>query len=82
MKSCKDCKHWRLPVSEYGEIPGVGTCQAVVQYWDATEWTEDYDKRQLITKHAGKLAFVQDGSDYYASLKTMPTFGCVQWEAK
>mgnify|MGYP001350270383 CR=1 FL=1 len=81
MNTCKTCKHWEKPESDYGEVPGTGKCKAVVQFWKATEWNDDYDKRSLKTEYATKLAFVQDGSDYYAELKTLPDFGCVQHEA-
>lgn len=82
MERCKTCKHWGKPKSDYGEVPGTGICKAVVQFWNATEWTND-DKRTLKTEYAAKLAFVQDGSYYYyyAELKTLPDFGCVQHES-
>lgn len=79
---CKTCKHRRKPENEFGEIPGVGKCLAAVQYWDATEWTEDCDTRVLRKEYANKLAFVNDGSDYRAELFTFPDFGCVQHETK
>jgi hypothetical protein len=79
VERCKTCKHWEKPESDYVEFPGTGKCKAVLQFWNATEWI-DYDKRMLKTEHAGKLAFVQDGSDYYAELKTLQDFGCVQHE--
>ena len=80
MKQCKTCKHWSQPDNDYGEVPGAGNCKAVIQFWNATEWTGDYAKRTLKPEYVGKLAFVQDGSDYYAELKTLPDFGCVQHE--
>ena len=81
MERCKTCKHWQAPEGEYGEVPGTGKCGAVVMFWDATEWSEDYDHRTLKPEYKNKLAFAQDGSDYYAALKTMPDFGCVQHES-
>lgn len=81
MERCKTCKHWEKPESDHGEVPGTGKCKAVVQFWDATEWDDDYEKRTLKQKYAGRRAFVQDGSDYYAELKTLSDFGCVQHEA-
>lgn len=81
MERCKTCKYWQKPDSDYGEVPGTGKCTAVVQFWNATEWDEDYDKRTLKSEYANRLAFVQDGSDYYAELKTLPDFGCVQHES-
>ncbi len=80
MQRCKTCKHWEKPERDHGEVPGTGRCRAVVMFWNATEWTVDYDKRTLKPEYAGKLAFVQDGSDYMAELKTLPAFGCVQHE--
>ena len=80
MGKCKNCRFWEMPQNnKYGEVPGVGRCTAVVQFWDATQWDEDYDNRQLKSEYAGKLAFVQDESDCHAELKTMPEFGCVQF---
>lgn len=81
MKRCKTCKHWEKPESYYGEVPGTGNCKAVVQFWDCTEWKADGNFRGLKNECANKLAFVQDGSDYYAELKTLPDFGCVQHES-
>jgi hypothetical protein len=80
MKRCKTCKHWDVPESEYGEVPGTGTCKAVPQFWAVTEWTDDHEKRTLKPEFVGRLAFVQDCSDYYAEFKTLPDFGCVQHE--
>jgi len=81
MGKCKTCKHWVKPESDYGEVPGTGNCKAVVQFWNATEWNApDYEERTLKPEYSTTLAFVQDGSDYYAELKTLPDFGCVQHE--
>lgn len=84
MELCKTCKFWEKPESDYGEIPGVGTCKNVPPFWDVTEWTENYNTRQLKPQYAGKLAFAQDGSErhYMATLMTMPDFGCVQHKSK
>lgn len=78
MERCKTCKHWKKPKGEFGEIPGVGICMATAQFWDAAEWASDGESRILKPAYADRLAFVQDGSDYLAELKTMPDFGCVQ----
>lgn len=82
MNKCKTCKFWQEPENGYGEIPGVGKCSAVVQFWDATEWNKNSSTRVINEKYSGKLAFVEDGSDYYAALKTFPDFGCIQHEEK
>ena len=80
MERCKTCKHWEKPRNDYGEVPGTGTCNAIPQLWDASEWDDDGESRVLKTKHADRLAFLQDGSDYLAMLKTLPDFGCVHHE--
>jgi hypothetical protein len=80
MERCKTCKHWEKPESDYGEVPGTGKCKAVPQFWDVTEWARDYGTRTLKPEYADRLAFVQDGSDYRAELKTLADFGCVQHE--
>lgn len=78
MERCNTCKYWQKPENDYGEVPGTGNCQAVPQFWEVTEWSEDCDTRVFKPEYAGSLAFVQDGSDYRAVLKTLPDFGCVQ----
>jgi hypothetical protein len=81
MERCKTCKFWEPPKNEsYGEVPGVGRCAKVVQFWNATEWAADGEGRKLLPEFTADLAFVQDGSDYRADLYTKPEFGCVQHE--
>ena len=82
MKLCKYCKYWQEPDSEYGEIIESGTCKAVPPLWEVTQWAEDYTSRSIKAEYANTLAFVQDGSDYIARLKTLPNFWCVMWEEK
>jgi hypothetical protein len=79
---CGNCKYWIEPENSYGEIPGIGQCEAVVEYWDAGEWDNDGETRKLKPRYKEKLAFVQDGSDYSASLHTFSEFGCVQFVKK
>jgi hypothetical protein len=47
---------------------------------NATEWDKDYERRVLIEKYRGVLAFAVDGSGYIANLLTLPNFGCVMHE--
>lgn len=99
IKNCKTCKYWVEPESyTMGEVPGVGKCIAVVNFWDAAKWVEADDPafkhllkegqpdylpfRVLKPEYAAKLAFVQDASNYSAQLKTKAEFGCVQHEPK
>lgn len=83
LNRCKTCAHWCQPINKRIEIPSIGICDAVVMYWDATKWSYgDEITRSLKPEYKGSLAFVQDASDYSASLMTLPAFGCVQWAAK
>lgn len=80
---CKTCKFWDPPISDnYGEVPGVGRCSKVVQFWDATEWDDEGYGRRLKPEFSDALAFVQDGSDFRADLYTHPAFGCIQHASK
>lgn len=81
MNRCNTCKHWQRPENDYGEIPGTGKCNAVVEFWVAAEWDENYEKRDLKPEYANKLAFVKDSSSHFAEMTTSPMFGCVQHES-
>lgn len=83
---CQTCRHWsrdddnadRASYGVYAPIAAAGRCTYPAQLWDATEW-DDEGERVIRQKYADRLAFLQDGIDYYAApLMTMPTFGCVQ----
>jgi len=80
-KACKTCRHWDTSAPyQPGKGLGLGECKAVVMLWDATRWSEDGESREIVSEHAGKKAFVQDGSDYTASLFTLADFACTQYE--
>lgn len=82
---CENCKHWEdMGDVEYPIYIGVGRCKRVKMFWDSTEWKEiEYqDARVLKAESINDKAFVQDGSDYHATLITRPDFGCVQYEAQ
>jgi len=82
MQQCQTCELWKQPRQPAVEIPGLGVCSYTPMYWNATDWSENGDRRILHPKYSGKLAFVQDGSDYLANLLTLPTFGCVAHKEK
>jgi hypothetical protein len=82
MKLCKTCSHWDRYESKFATLVNSGKCHAVVQYWDYTDWAADGESRIAKTEYKDKLAFVQDGSDYYAELQTLENFGCVQHKDK
>lgn len=79
MKTCATCKHWDSK-DVYRSMAGLGICRAVPMFWDATEWKEDGDGRQLMPKYAKATAFAQDGSDYQAFLYTRSEHGCTMHE--
>lgn len=83
MTTCNTCKHWGSD-RDLQEVPGVRSCTAVPMYWEVTDWgdkSNDY-KRTLKPEYANTKAFVQDGSDYSATLLTLPDFGCVMHQPK
>jgi hypothetical protein len=43
---------------------------------------DDNGKIVKYSEHMHHLAYVEDGSSYYAALVTRPDFGCVLWEAE
>lgn len=76
MSFCKSCKYWKLDAQHPGL--GLGHCTRAKMLWDNTQWDDDYTARKFSDRnHAGM--FVQDGSDYHASLFTLPTFGCTEF---
>lgn len=85
LKSCETCKHWEAWKSHADYKHGIDECKMVVMWWDVSEW--DYDAEGVIVRsispqYKDQKAFVQDGSDYSASLYTRNDFGCVSYERK
>jgi hypothetical protein len=71
VKRCGNCAHWK-EVDRFG----VGTCDAVKHDVEGGE-TYDYDSDSAEEIASNNdLAFVVDGSGYYAALKTRENFGC------
>jgi hypothetical protein len=90
---CDKCKHWtqERTVGHYGyrAVAELGECTKAVQLWDATEWAsqdvdnpDSYTIRGIKPDLADQMSFVQDGSDYMASLWTKPQFFCAHFEGK
>lgn len=82
MERCKTCKHWK-DKEKYaiGASLDLGICEATPMFWDSTEWTDDGGGRRWTAEAKSKTAFVQDGSDYMASLYTKAQHGCTMHEA-
>ncbi len=70
MNHCRDCKQW-VPLDADGL--GIGNCQ-LAQNVDG--WGGPRGKRTLA------FATGEDPHGRWANLRTLPTFGCVQWEKK
>lgn len=80
MNNCETCKHWKTAEEhEPWQGFGLGRCQNVPMFWNATEWDED-GVRTVRDQYKNIKAFTQDGSDYRAYLLTRPDFGCVSHE--
>ncbi len=81
MERCKTCKHWNTG-EKYGTGAsfGLGRCEAAPMFWESTEWKDDGDGRAWTAEAENKTAFVQDGSDYSASLYTKAEHGCTMHE--
>lgn len=79
--ACKNCCHWD-PTDDSKEhaMPGLRRCTRAKMFWDETEWNDDCD-RVLKPEARGSLMFVQDGSDYWATLLTLGDFFCAHFEA-
>jgi len=76
MTTCETCKYWEQAKS----YSSAKRCRKIELLWLSQEWDKTTGKLKF--KENTPLAFVQDGSDYYAELVTKPNFGCNQWERK
>ena len=83
---CDDCRHWEPEPESYRAIKGIGECTKAVELWETTEWTKDesgedsYCDRTVKAEYIDQMSFVQDGSDYSASLWTKPEFFCAHYD--
>lgn len=86
MNTCETCVHWRKWETNANYKANIGECKMVVLWWDASEWVDDDNEngctRIISPKYDNQRAFVQDGSDYKASLFTRNDFGCVSHKEK
>ncbi len=86
MDSCESCKYWGTGDDDDNKLNGsLKPCTKVRMFYDCTDWNDDvesenYCNRELMDKYKDHKAFVQDGSDYKATLYVMSDFGCVQYE--
>lgn len=79
--TCGSCRHWdqesrKVPTLYLDDEPyeepipgGWGGCERIIH-------------RRHETDEEGEVAFLSDGSGYYAALTTKAEFGCQLWEAR
>lgn len=81
---CETCEHWEPWDSPAGFKKDIGECKMVVMWWNASEWSYKNGEvhRTIHAQYKDQKAFVQDGSDYSASLYTRNDFGCVSYEKR
>lgn len=83
MRFCKTCKPWQNDGHGEQRAAGLGVkkCNTVKMFWDSTQWSREKDGLQFIDSAMQQTAFVQDGSDYWAALYTLPNHGCTMHES-
>lgn len=93
---CDGCKYWNLKEGhtpnpnpdwprEEDVRPTVGLCEKAQPYWETTEWRpRDQGGPVRVSKpeFEGLKMFVQDGSDYVATLLTTADFFCAHHEPR
>lgn len=79
---CDGCSHWggSEEHNENSQVLGVHRCLKAVEMWEATEWSDNYD-RVAKPGFEGQKMFVMDGSSYAASLYTRAEFFCAHFDA-
>jgi len=75
MERCNTCKHWAQLKDDRNFISGTGVCNAANEIWNVTEFRGG--QMRLKKNCVDLLHFVEDGSEYSATLLTMGNFGCV-----
>ncbi len=81
--TCNKCKWWEKNENGgYKTKINLGECRRAKPFWEQTEWNGDeYEfERVLKPECANDLFFVQDGSDYMATLLTRSNFSCKCFE--
>lgn len=86
---CDQCKFWDKDDQEQKRAGSlvVRRCEKPLQWWDASEWTDEPDPecewdnlRRLLPAAEGVKMFTQDGSSYHAELLTAADFFCAHFE--
>lgn len=95
MGLCRNCRHYQAGAggtyTSKSQTVKMGKCKRISMEMysyvesDETYMTVDYKTKQPTEKKmlfpmSFSLAYVEDGSSYYAALITAPEFGCVLFE--
>ncbi len=78
---CRLCKFWNSEIEVYPAIEGLGECDRALPFWVCADFDvyHDGDIERLRPEYGDRKAFVQDGSNYSATLLTLASFGCVEF---
>ena len=76
MNKCENCKHWEAN-NRTAFLPEFGKCHGIGMNYNHTEWIDNKQSVQLKENSKHIMAFVEDGSDYYAALICTKDFGCL-----
>jgi len=83
---CADCKHWDDKKWSWHDSFELRPCRKAKMYWDESEWSKNEDgEDDYITRvevDPSQLMYVQDASDYSATLLTKADFFCAHFEGK
>lgn len=78
MNTCGTCKYFGAGEDLWPHSDVLKPCGAIKM-----GRIYDYDEEMnAVVKAPSVIAYVCDGSDYYAALRVAEDFGCVLWEAK
>ena len=76
--TCSTCLHWEEYKDSVTSFP-FGRCHRMKMYDEVAHWN---DKGERELKDPTTLAWVEDGSSYFAAFYTLPTFSCCLGELK
>ena len=76
---CKECKKWEPFSGDTHLERQQGVCSNPVMAWDATEWAADGKGLALKEMYKDNNVFLQDASEYYASMFTTEDFYCADF---
>ena len=76
-KACENCKHWEFDDDYCGVL--IGRCHAAAFLFDSFDWNDE-GKLQINPERKNTKVFLQDQSDYWATMHTAHDFWCASYE--